>query len=276
MKKVLVVFAMFMMMTAGFAQKLKGSRIVTTEQREIGDFENIEVENNIEVFLTSGENSEIEIDADDNLHKAITIDLNQGTLRIGLNQEVTGAKKLSVKVTYTSNLKMIIVKEAARITGLTDINLDNLTIKSFGNSKIYSNIRAKVFTLMANDKSHIEMNLNSDNATIELSNNAYLKALISAPRMKFDMYQKSSANVEGDITDLTLRLDNNTTFTGKNLTAKNAAMVIEGFAKVSLNVTSSAIIEATGKAEIELSGEPRIELTKFTDNASLRKKQKKA
>ena len=276
MKKVLVVFAMFMMMTAGFAQKLKGSRIVTTEQREIGDFENIEVENNIEVFLASGENSEIEIDADDNLHKAITIDLSQGTLRIGLNQEVTGAKKLSVKVTYTSNLKMIIVKEAARITGLTDISLDNLTIKSFGNSKIYSNIRAKVFTLMANDKSHIEMNLNSDNATIELSNNAYLKALISAPRMKFDMYQKSSANVEGDITDLTLRLDNNTTFTGKNLTAKNAAMVIEGFAKVSLNVASSTIIEASGKADIELSGEPRIELTKFTDNASLRKKQKKA
>jgi len=43
---------------------------------------------------------------------------------------------------------------------------------------------------MANDKSKIELNLKSDQATIELSKNSHLKALIAAGQVVFDMYQK--------------------------------------------------------------------------------------
>jgi hypothetical protein len=275
MKRISMLLILLMVSSGIFAQKkekLKGSRNVTSEQKEIGNFENLEIEDNIEVFLTSGDKTELEIEADDNLHDAISINIADGTLRLSTTQEITGAKKLSVKITYTDDFKMVIAKDNSRVTSLTDMKLDNFTFKTFGSSKIYSTIKTKVFTLMANDKSHVELNLNAENAMIELSKNAQLKALISSPKLKFDMYEKAIATVEGDVSDLKLRLDNNTNFTGKNLTAKTADMVMEGNSNGSLTVVTSVAIEASGKSETELIGEQKITIRKFTDNASIRKK----
>jgi hypothetical protein len=254
-------------------EKIKGSRIVTTEQKEIGDFENIEVEDNIDLFLQQGDKTELEIDADDNTHDAIVISLSNGTLRLSTSQDVTSTKKFSVKVTYTDNFKMLIAKDEANVTALTDIKLDNFTFKTSGGAKIYSNVRAKVFTLMANDKAKAQLNVTAESTIIELSKNSQLTALISSPKIKLDMYQKAIATIEGDVNDLRMRLDNNTNLTGKNLTAKNADIIAEGNANVSIAVTGIVGIDISGKSEIDLHGEQtKIEIRKFTDSAAIRKK----
>jgi hypothetical protein len=258
--------------TAQKAEKVKGSRVVTTSQVEIAEFENLEIEDNIEVFLTEGSKSELEIEADDNLHDVITVADNSGTLRISANKDIYGAKKFSVKITYTKDMKMIMAKDEVVVTALTDLALDDFTFKTSGSAKVFANVRAKVFTLMTGDKSKAELNISAENAMIEMSKTSQLKALITAPKLKFDMYQKAIATVEGDANDLKLRVDNNTNFTGKNLTAKNAELICEGNPNVSINVAANAIIEASGKSEVELYGEQRIEIRKFTDSAQIRKR----
>ena len=254
-------------------EKIKGSRNVTVQAKEIADFENVEVEDNLDLFLQYGDKCELEIEADDNTHDAIIISSNGGTLRISTAKDVTSTKKFSVKVTYTNNFKMLIAKDDANVTALTDIKLDNFTFKTTGSAKVFANIRSKVFTLMGNDKSKAELNIVSENSTIELSKNAQLKALISSPKLKIDLYQKAIATVEGDATDLKLRLDNNTNFTGKNLAAKNADIVAEGNSNVSIAVSGNTVIAASGKSEIDLHGEQtKIEIRKFTESASIRKR----
>ena len=129
---------------------------------------------------------------------------------------------------------------------------------------------------MANDKSKVELNLKSEKTAVDVSKSAYVKALISSSEMKFDMYQKSSADVEGDVLDLKLRLDNNTDFTGKKLTAKNALVETNGYAKTNINISNIATIDASGNSEIELYGEPiKIEVKHLIDSAILRKKPTK-
>jgi hypothetical protein len=87
------------------------------------------------------------------------------------------------------------------------------------------------------------------------------------------MYQKSSAEVEGDIINLKLRLDNNTEFIGKKLIAKNALLETNGYSKNSITISNIATIDASGNSEIELYGEPtKIEINRFTESASLLKK----
>ena len=126
---------------------------------------------------------------------------------------------------------------------------------------------------MANDKSKVELNLKSEKTAIDASKSAYVKALISSSEMKFDMYQKATADVEGDVLDLKLRLDNNTDFTGKKLAAKNALVEVSGYAKTNINISNIATLDASGNGEIELYGEPiKIEIKRFTDSAILRKK----
>lgn len=275
MKKITLLFIALLFTGLSFGQKrekVKGSKIVTVEKKEIGNFENLEIEDNFEIFLVKGDKCALEIEADDNLHSEININSNGNTLRLTTAKEVGGYKKFSVKVTYTNDFKLLLTKHESNITAITDIELDDFTIKCFDYSKLFANVKVKTFTLMQNDKSKAELNLKSENATIELSKNAHLKALIAATQLKLDLYQKSTAVVEGDVTELKLRLDNNSEFTGMNLIAKTAELVAEGNSTTSLNVITNAVIEASGKSEIQFYGDAKIELKKFTENTVIMKK----
>jgi hypothetical protein len=275
MKKTAALLLLLLVAPLAFAQKekIKGSRNVTSSAKEIADFDNIEVEDNLDVFLQQGDKAELEIEADDNTHDAIIISSTGGTLRISTSKDVTSTKKFSVKITYTSSFKVLVAKEDTNVTALTDLKLDDFTSKISGSAKLFANVRAKVFTLMANDKAKAELNIVSENSTIELSKTSQLKALISAPKLKVDMYQKAIATIEGDVNDLKLRVDNNTNFTGKNLLAKNADVIAEGNANVSIAVSGIAGIAASGKSEIDLHGEQsKIEIRKFTESSSIRKR----
>jgi hypothetical protein len=257
-------------------EKIKGSKIVKSELKTIEDFDSIELEDNLEVFLVKGNDCALEIEADDNLIAFIEYKLTGSNLRVVTTKDISSFKKLSVRITYTDKLNMVIAKDETNVTALSEVVLDNVTFKSYDYAKLFLNANTKNFTLMANDKSKVELNLKSVKTAIDLSKSAYVKALISSSEMKFDLYQKSAAEVEGDIIDLKLRLDNNTDFTGKKLTAKNALLETSGFSKSSIKVSNIVTIDASGDSEIELYGEPvKIEMKRFIDSAELHKKPSK-
>ncbi|RKS25530.1 putative autotransporter adhesin-like protein [Flavobacterium endophyticum] len=277
MKRV-ILLAVILTTAFSFAQskeKIKGTKTVTIAPREIQNFENLEVEDNIEIFLVKGDNNALEIEADENLHEVIESSLNGGTLRLTTTKNVTSFKKLSVKVTYTDDFKMVTAKNEATINALSDIELDNITFKTFDYTKLFLNVKSRLFTIFANDKSKVELNVKSETAAVELSKSANMKALISSESLKFDMYQKSTAAIEGDIFDLKLRLDNNASFTGKNLNAKNAEITTEAYATGSILVSVKALIDAGGKSELQLYGDQKIEIKNFSDSAVIMKKPTK-
>ncbi|MFN3968726.1 GIN domain-containing protein [Flavobacterium sp.] len=278
MKKI-VLISFLLLSAVSFAQKkekVKGSKIVKSEQKQIESFESLEVEDNLEVFLVKGNECGLEIEADDNLIEFIEYKLAGNNLRISTTRDISSYKKLSVRVTYTDKFNMVIAKDETNVTALSDVVLDNVTFKTYDYSKLFLNANTKNFTLMANDKSKVELNLKSIKTAIDLSKSAYVKALISSSEMKFDLYQKSSAEVEGDVIELKLRLDNNTDFIGSKLTTKNALLETSGYSKSSINISNNATLDASGNSEIQLYGEPiKIEMKRFADSAELRKRPSK-
>jgi hypothetical protein len=277
MKKYTAILLLFLSTTLTLAQKkdkVKGSKTVTVEQKKVGDFEALEVEDNLEVHLERGEKTELKIEADDNLHDIISFDLRDKILRIYTAKEAVNYKKLIVRVTYTKDLNLITSKNESTINAIQEIQLDNLTFKAYDFSQLYLNVNAKNFILQADDKSKTELNLKSENAIIELSKNSFLKTLVTTIDLKVDLYQKSNATIEGDATNAILRLDNNSTFIGNKLTIKNADVTTESYSNCSLNATTTVIIDAADKSEIQLVGAPEIEIRKFADEAKLVKKLK--
>ncbi|TRX24128.1 DUF2807 domain-containing protein [Flavobacterium franklandianum] len=278
MKKYNVLLLVLLVSTLVLAQKkekIKGSKIVTIEQKEIGSFENIEIGDNLEVHLDRGEKSELKIEADDNLHDIITIDLTAKTLRVYSSKTATNYKKLIVRITYTNELKMITSKNEAVINAIQEIQLNEIAFKSLDESKLYLNVNSKSFTLQSENDSKVELNLKAEIATIELSKNANLKALITATDLKCDMYQKAIANLEGEVTNANIRLDNNAKYSGNNLAIANAQLAAESYSNCSINVKTTISIDATENAQIELYGDQKIEMLRFTDNAILSKKPTK-
>lgn len=275
MKKIIWILLLILCSSLSFSQqkeKIKGSKIVTVVQKEIAEFEDLEVEDNLEIFLIKGDKCALEIEADDNLQEYIEFSSKGKILHLSTSRQLSGAKKLSIRVTYTDDFKLLIAKDDTNITALAELNLADFTFKIHDNAKLYANANVKSFTMMSDDKSKAELNLKSEDATIEMSKNSQLKALIAATKMKFDMYQKTKAVIEGDVIDFKLRLDNDSDFTGMKLTSKNTELLTEGFAECSINVATKLILDAKGKTETKVYGTQKIEIKNFLDSAVLTKK----
>lgn len=277
MKKITLLFLLVLTSSIIYGQKkekIKGSKIVTLSIKKIENFENIDVEDNLEIYLVKADSASMEIEADDNLHDIINYTVLGNTLRINSLKDVYGEKKFSIRINYTDNLKLITAKHDTKIHALADLELDDITIKNYDNSRSYLNVKSKLFAIMLNDKSEAELNIKSDNTTIEVSKDAELKALIASPEVKIDLYQKGKAEIEGDAVIAKVRLDNSSDLLAKKFTLSNLEITTESYAKASVNVAKNIKISAAGKSEIELFGEPKIEIIKFTNNTTLYKKEK--
>jgi hypothetical protein len=232
----------------------------------------IEVEDNIEIYLEKGSKSEIKIEADDNLHDIISLKVENNILIISTSKEIQGFKKLSVKVTYTDDLNLITTKDESIVTAIQEIILDTITFKSLDKSKLFLNVNAGNFNLLADDKSKIELNLKSETAFVELSKNSSLKALINSSELKCDLYQKSSAIIEGDSDNSMFRIDNLAELNARKFNSKTSDLTIEGKANCSLFVENNFILDANDNSEISIYGNPKIEIRKFSGEAKLLKK----
>nr|WP_314865886.1 DUF2807 domain-containing protein [uncultured Flavobacterium sp.] len=253
-------------------EKIKGSKVVTTSTKEIKSFNAIEVEDNLEINLEKGDKNEIKIEADDNLHDIISLNVQDEILIISTSKEAQSFKKLVVKVIYTNDLNLVTTKDESIVNAIQEIILDNITFKTLNKSKLFLNVNAANFILQADDKSKIELNLKGENTFIELSKNTTLKALINSTDVKCDLYQKAIATLEGDANNTIIRLDNSTELTARNFNSKNTDITIEGSASCSLLAENTIVIDATDKTEIELYGSPKIEIHKLAGESKLFKK----
>ena len=254
------------------AEKIKGSKVVTSSIQQVKPFTMIEVEDNIEIYLEKGVKSEIKIEADDNLHDVISLKVENNILIISTSKEIQGFKKLTVKVTYTNDLNLITTKDESIVTAIQEIILDTVTFKSLDKSKLFLNVNAGNFNLLADDKSKIELNLKSETAFVELSKNSSLKALINSAELKCDLYQKSSAIIEGDSDNSMIRIDNLAELNAIKFNSKTSDLTIEGKANCSLLVENNFILDANDNSEISIYGNPKIEIRKFSGEAKLLKK----
>lgn len=275
MKKNTALLLLLLVTTLTFAQrreKIKGSKIVTTSVKEVGEFDGIEADDNLEVYLEPGEKNEIRIEADDNLHEIIGTDLREKVLRLYTAKESTIFKKLVVHVIYTGSLKTVIAKNEAVVYAIQELKLDDITFHSFDYAKLLLNVNSKKFSLFADDRSKTELNLKSEDASLQLSKNSSIKTLVSAIKFKCDLYQKTTATIEGIAEKATIRLDNNSVFTGIKFTLKDANVTTEGYSVATILAENNLAIAAGDKSEVSLFGNPKIELTRFSEEAKLIKK----
>lgn len=245
---------------------------MTTSVKEVGEFDGIEVDDNLQVYLEKGEKNEIKVEADDNLHEIVAMDLREKVLRLYTSKESTIFKKLVVHITYTNSLKTVIAKNDAVVYAIQELQLDDITFHSFDYSKLYLNVNSKKFGLFMDDKTRTELNLKSEDATLQLSKYSAIKTLVSAIKFRCDLYQKAAATIEGIAEKATIRLDNNSVFTGPKFTLKDAGITTEGSSVATILSETSLSIAAGDKSEISLFGNPKIEVTRFSEEAKLIKK----
>ncbi len=275
-----IIFAFFMVLTsttylsAQTDDKIKGDRNVTIKQAYIDPFNKIVVGEDFSVEIIYNSKPSVEVEADSNLHEYILFEVVGGTLSFSTSKKITTSKKMSIKVNYTDGLDNIEVIENGEIRSLTSLELKNTTLLTTGSSRAYLNIKTNEFNYIASDKARAKLNVNATNSVIVLSDNVKIEALLNSKSAKIDLYQRASAKFDGTLDTTQLRVDNSSSFNGKDLLTKTCNLIADLSSSATIRVDNSITIAATGNSEVYLYNTPKITLSTFAGSSKLQMRER--
>ena len=190
-------------------EKIKGNRSVTIQQTLINSFHTIMIDNDFEVDIIYNKEPSVEIETDENLHEFIEFQVRDSILSFHKTRRITSKKRLYIKVNYDDFLAHIETRDNGEIHALTTMELNNVNVKTTGNSRAGLTIKTDMFNFEGLDKSKVKLNLTCDSTKLIINGYSKLEALINSPILHADLYQRSNAIIEGNSDELTLIMDNN-------------------------------------------------------------------
>jgi hypothetical protein len=145
---------------------IEGSGNVITEKRTVNqDFTNISVSNAIDLVIEQAEKPEIIVEADDNIQREITTDIEHGTLIIKCKfSSFSNAtmKKVTVKLPVINEIK---ASSAATVSNNGILLGENIAIKSSSASNINLHLESEVITIAANSAGYV----NAEGKALEIN-----------------------------------------------------------------------------------------------------------
>ena len=274
-KTTISLFFIFLFIFSSEAQnlsKVKGNKNVTIEQTALNAFHTIVVNEDFEIEIIQKDTPSVIIETDENLHEFIVFKVTDSILSFNKTAKITSKKKLKITVNYDENLSNIIVKDYAEINALTFIDLENGSLITHGNAKTNLLIKANTFNFQGLEKSKVKLNLTSENASIELSNNCKLDGALFVSQIQMTLNEQSNATLDGNSDFIDLKTNDRSNFKGKDFLIETANIIAETSSDVTVNASNEVTIEASGTSNIYLYNNPKIKINRFTDTVKLQKK----
>lgn len=273
MKKIIILLCINLVFSSCGTQKVKGSRNVITEHTNLKDFSSVEIQGDFEVSLQKGRQAAMEVRADDNLHSIIQTEVSNNTLYIKPTKIIRRSKAQEIKLSFPDILESIKISGKTELYSEEDLYLEDLELRINDKSRVWLTITARDLNLYQQGKAKTKMNLTAENTYFQLNGSSDLEALVNAPVVKIDSYEKASADIEGETGNFELRAEHSSRFNGRRFTAREASVTAEGRSKNQVEVLENLALIARDKASIDIYGDPKIEMLEFTESAKLSKKE---
>jgi len=273
--KIPVLFILLAVTYTNAQEKLKGNKVVSTENRDISDFSKIEVIDNVSVFLIYNESQSVIVEADSNLQTAIITEVVDGTLTIRTSEVIGRHKALNIHLKVGKNLQQINTYNNARISSNNLLTIDNLAINSFDNSSFNLKLNSKNIEIHGIKTSKLNFEILSEKLTINLEDSSNLKGIIDTKEIIITSVDKASITINGTTDLLEMDSAGNTSFKGENFEIKNAIIKSNNSASIYVNVTENLELYSNHSSQLHLFSNPEIIIHEFYDKALIRKRELK-
>lgn len=143
----------------GKLRSITGSGHVTTEKRTVtGDFKNVEISNALDLVIEQSDKTEITVEADDNLQKEITVNVENGVLIISCktnNFINIASKKITVKMPVIEGIQ---ASSAATVNCSTPLKGNSLNLTSSSAGSISATVEYETVQLTSSSASNQNIN----------------------------------------------------------------------------------------------------------------------
>lgn len=213
----------------------------TTQVRNVGKFEGIEVSSGIKVNFTQDDNQYVIVETDADKQKYIATEVENGVLKISVkNHEKNNLRfnKLLVKVQAPS-LKSIKTNSGATFMTINEINGDSFAISSSSGSNISGEFNAK------------------NDISISNSSGANQKLNVSANTIICDASSGSSSTLSGNANSAVFDSSSAASCNAQNLAARSVVAGSSSAATLKVNATESLSASSSSGSSIKYVGKPQ-------------------
>ena len=186
-------------------EKLKGNKIVVTEDRDISDFNKIEINDNIDVIITQASNKSVSVETDENLQFAVFTEVKGEVLTIKLSKKIIKKKVLKVYISIDDFIDEINTYNRAEVRGDGTLNLDQIIINAEGDSRINLDIKCAGFSLKNNESANVNLTVKADKAIINSNKTGRAKINIEAENIEVLCQGNSTTELVGNSVDFSCK-----------------------------------------------------------------------
>ncbi|HEY9220683.1 MAG TPA: head GIN domain-containing protein [Lutibacter sp.] len=155
---------------------IKGNRIVVSEDREIrSDFEIINVQQGINLFITQGKPTKMSVEADENILDLLITEVKNNELNIYFEKNVNQAKARNVYLT-TENISKIKASSGASVTSENTLQTTLLKLDSSSGSTIKIHANASEIKTESSSGSSIKLYGKCNTFSAEASSGSSINA----------------------------------------------------------------------------------------------------
>lgn len=217
----LAVFTIALLMTDAplMAQQLRGNGNMQTQDRNVSDFEGIDVSGGFTVEVTQGNKESLRLEAEENLLSNIKTEVRNGVLHIYNEDGVTTNKGMKAYITMRE-LNSMDISGGVKVIGKSAFRTDALKLDMSGASNVKLDINTK--------------------------------------ELKADMSGASKIELAGKADEVDMNMSGASKVEAADLQAKNVKVEASGASKVKVHATESLDIDASGATSVYYKGSPRI------------------
>jgi len=154
---------------------VRGDGNVVKEERNVKEFNEIQVSGAYMVYLTQGSKEELIIEADENLMDLITTKVVDGKLKIYNKKDIRCSKKMNIYLTFVE-IDELSVSGAVDIEGTNKFTLNELSLNVSGAAEIFLDIELKELDAELSGASEFEIRGFAKEVVIEISGASELDA----------------------------------------------------------------------------------------------------
>ncbi|NVK52816.1 MAG: DUF2807 domain-containing protein [Flavobacteriaceae bacterium] len=198
---------------------VNGNRNVITENRNIKEpFEQVEVGQGIDLYITQDTKQSLVVSADENLHKLIKTEITNGVLKIYSKRNIRRAKSKKIY------LSMPVINSIKASSG-ADVYTENT-------------INATTF-----------------NATVSSGADARIEVIAST--ISASASSGADMILRGKTTNLSVKASSGSSINAYNLKSKEASAKVSSGANIDVYVTESLTARASSGGDIDYKGDPK-------------------
>lgn len=243
--------------TKVWAKTLKGSGLIVSKNIAVSDFRAIDASRAVKVIVAEPSQQEIRIEADDNVIDLVTVRVNKGTLKIGIDPSVQSLSSIDVTVTVPDNgrIASLEASSAAKIIVRPTLEADRFEIDASSAAKIEAAVKARTCRIEAESAAKVIARVRADECAVEATSAAKIDADVQADECAVEATSAATIALSGSAARCKADMQSASKLSAAEFTVKAYDIETSSAAKAEIRCTETLQADASSGSSIRYEGE---------------------